>query len=103
MKKSDLREGMIIRTRSEGYFLLHEHASGDLKGQRSDTGKRNIAILNGMRSNLSNMNREYDVLEVLVGISGINSLGSLYRRPVEELTLDQVCRELGRDIKIVRG
>ena len=103
MKKSDLREGMILRTRKAGYFLLHMNAMGDLKGMNAGTGKRGIELLSNMRVDLTHDDRGYDVFEVLVGISGVNSLGSLFLRPVEELTLEQVCKELGRDIKIVKG
>ena len=89
MTKSDLRIGMkvIIRTgevcRFDGEYIIYESCGTKLT-RLSDYSSSLLMLAESFN--------EYDVMSLL-----------WERVETEEMTLEQVCEALGKDIKIVKG
>ena len=88
MKKSDLRVGMkvILRDGSEG-ILKQKHFDDD---EIDFASGMDMALLNEDLTNKGYCGEKYDIVKVE------------WKREetIEEMTLEEVCEELGREIKI---
>ncbi len=91
MKKSDLRDGMVLLQR-KGSSKVFREGHPKLQGIFPDTGYYELRHLD---DNLLNRDGEtdYDIVEVSY---------TWEREEVEEMTLAQICGALGKKIKIVK-
>ena len=108
MEKSDLKTGMTVQFDNGTYALV---MGGAVTGLCGEYGGRK---LNNLEFNTINKifkeGSNYDGSDLIWKIQSYKQvekyfLGELlWERPpkVEELTLEQVCEELGREIKIVK-
>jgi hypothetical protein len=108
MKKSDLKTGMLVVFRSgkEGVVLLGHYDGIDnniIWMFRTNTW----TALKYVNEDLTNgLSIEHDVIEVY-STPVYNPTQKKYllwerEKPVEELTLAEVCKELGREVKIIK-
>ena len=110
MKKSDLKNGMIVKLRNgERYMLI------DFKGEMWFIGQKEIGSIREYGENLKNQQEEFDIMEVydqeprpLRDIT--NVVGRvIWRRGKEtkEITAAEAFRVLrehyGQDVKIMEG
>jgi hypothetical protein len=88
MEKSDLRDGMVVELRS-GKIDVIDH---DERGY----GTSEVVCCGNFNDDLTHKkDRDCDIMKIYELV---------WRRDeVEEMTLSQVCKELGRTIKIVKG
>ena len=112
MKKNDLRTGMtLVNAKGEVMMVLLNNMLSTFSGDGRDT----VMYEEGMWGELSSFNMNLtkdhtpglDIVEVYKGSisSPFQKTDLIWKRAkvVEELTLSEVCKELGRDVKIVKG
>lgn len=111
-KKSDLKNGDIVELRNgERYVYIEKY--NDRFIYSTDSDEVIVNLKDGEYSRLGNYdddlrykgrgNCEYDIMKIL-------DMSEFYRKQkwtwerekTEEMTLEEVCKELGRDIKIVK-
>ncbi len=119
MKKSQLETGMVVETKGGskwvvskgclfGDFLLKEdgcshnglnYYSDDLKYEGNVYGYEIIRVLSVQNTYASNLLRPSNFNKLIM-----ESTKVLWESvSVDEMTLQEVCKELGREIKIVKG
>ena len=110
--KSDLKNGDIVELRNgERYVYIEKY--NDRFIYSTDSDEVIVNLKDGEYSRLGNYdddlrykgrgNCEYDIMKIL-------DMSEFYKKPkwtwerekTEEMTLEEVCKELGRDIKIVK-
>ena len=110
--KSDLKNGDIVELRNgERYVYIEKY--NDRFIYSTDSDEVIVNLEDGENSRLGNYdddlrykgrgNCEYDIMKIL-------DMSEFYKKPewtwerekTEEMTLEEVCKELGRDIKIVK-
>ena len=117
MKRSELKSGMVVKTRGGdlGIVLLGT-SNGDIIG---GCGKDNATWkpLDVMKNNLNGREECYDIIEVydsysnfLFGSLDLNKLNLIWSRPIPptyiELTIDEIAERLDIDVnllKIIKG
>jgi hypothetical protein len=117
MKKSELKSGMVVKTRGgELGIILLGTSNGDIIG---GCGIDNAIWkpLDGMKDTLEGSEGYYDIIEVynsysnfLFGSLDLNKLDLVWSRPVPptyiELTIDEIAERLDIDVnllKIIKG
>ena len=113
MKKSDLKTGMQVTQRNGVRAIVMLGTSrGDIVVSQASENERTWYPLSSVSDRLrhgGSINREdseYDIMSVQDFVdmnSGcFKSYQSIWKREEARMTLDQVCEELGRDIKIIK-
>lgn len=110
--KSDLKNGDIVELRN-GQRYVYIEKYNDRFIYSTDSDEVIVNLKDGEYSRLGNYdddlrykgrgNCEYDIMKIL-------DMSEFYKKPewtwerkkTEEMTLEEVCKELGRDIKIVK-
>lgn len=105
--KADLKTGDVVKRRNGDVEIFNQHLGMFI---RQDTGWNDIDCLQDDLSNLSY--KAYDIIAVRRPViksdcafdAFENKCGTLVyeRQEVEEMTLEQVCQLLGREIKIIK-
>ena len=115
MKKEDIESGMIVEMsngkkalviNTELFFIKHGGSTSLAFYEDDLTRKNSFTIKKIYRPIIpSNTNIGIDLAAFLSKDREHEFFSLIWERPpiVEELTLEQVCKELGRDIKIVKG
>lgn len=104
MKREDLKDGMIVENNAkEKYIVIGErfvkqHGYYNVSGMNRDLTHKDHKSLD--------IDKVYSATKESTLDGMLNSRGLLLiwerKEQVEELTLEQICKELGRDIKIVK-
>lgn len=108
-KKSDLKSGDIVELRNGDRYILIKNARHNQYDTPTDIfmsiNKSGSMPLSWYSDSLLNSNgdKSYDIMKIL-------DMSEFHRKPkwtwerekTEEMTLEEVCKELGKDIKIVK-
>lgn len=111
LKKSDLKNGDIVELRSgEKYVYIEQYINWYI--YNTEPIKKIVGLKDGYSMKLSNYdnnlffeNRDdckFDIMKILDMSEFYNNPKWTLERKQEEMTLEEICQELGRDIKIVK-
>ena len=111
-KKSDLKSGDIVELRN-GQRYVYIEKYNDRSIYITDSDEVIVNLKDGEYSRLANYdddlrykgrgNCEYDIMKILdMSEFYRKQKGTWEREKTEEMTLEEVCKELGKDIKIVK-